>query len=1257
MRRDATNTSVVGWANIVTTHLPAELKQSTWRDTVQEGDVVEFLSGSVWHPALVRGLESPVRGLFAAHAHRGKVLVVEPAFLGFTLSFPLLSLRLRQLSERNIQIRSLLDSGFAFTKTPDDEVPWPAYHPNGCVRTRDPAPKYRALSYYDKYNPDTGHQPGSGQKCWVVRAPCRLPVNVSMVAVDSVRNPDTIFVHNSDLYTTAETRLKKPLAPVTRHRLGTHTVRLKENISLDADLLSLLAAEAHVRNGDSALSARKLFHENLCSFVARSAHETDLVRSLLFYAQSMDHGAHLFSCTTPAWGHDFRSTTASPASLRRSLSHVLLAAEDEEGVYELHQRAYIWGNYEREWQHARWVQKCAENVFPLEVFVSDMSVANRTVTFDVTLVLGRARSDSYAYTEHWLRHGSTVLGAFSSPPHPCANGVGWFNPLDWDKEMLRVCGHDSPVDLARAALLSVRRGSFGGRPLSACLERSLTTAAGREILWNACEGVVARADEALCFSQSTLSRPRGGGVLVLPCDFDAHAAVKHMVQMHQMGVGSSSAVCQRPNRRQRQPCLVLTSPTKLFEWQRMFAEVGLDSLVYHGGGRRGPATTEMLARGGVLIATHRVMCEFYDMFYFSSMLSAGFDHVFVDEFDVSNPAASFVDGLMQVHTRNVWMLAKKATRDMVAFALPVLRVEPFYSKSQWHTDGLTNYRFRAHARAFVVHVGQLYRNIPFEFKRSLHAVASRVVFCLRGTPVRPYVVHTHHCVGGIFSMQHRLLLKVVVEKMMQRRNIATHGGSWNQSLFQVQNTWQHLSNAAWGVKPPVRVCGDRTPWRRSEMGVNADHHATSMLDIAGDSQMVRDAVLMVTSAAAGVRVHAECPICFESLSKRKFAVVGRCGHSVCCQCYASMKRAAVARAVASVADDPEVACPMCRQGWWGSTVYARPLLMSCDVDSGVACFDDARPAKDPQVYVVPRVFGNMEWVQKNPMLSTLQRLVSRLRANRAKVAGKPPRKGRGKMVVVTQSNKLCNHLWSHFENFDTPTTLCVRINGCVSVANRGAYLVSFQSEEGNFDLLFVTTQMLRGLVFEYAEHWIVCEKLSGNHAEILERSVLATARAAGSSGVGKQTVHTIGTPQSRRLMHLVEHKQQWLDKTFIQPWREPLQWKKWSTMERKPVEPEIAVQSTTKYPCDGTRLRVLVGRPESMNEYILLFRRFLGTNTALDDPNKLEQAVARELAEKDARNSPEAGFTALEPHPSDINPEWEPPTIDLTGAAVVVVSV
>lgn len=1241
VQRDAERTVVVGWANIVASYPSANLVQSTWRDNVQEGDVVEFLSGSTWHPALVRGVQSPTESVAVAHAHCGEVLVVEPAFLGFTLSFPLRSLRLRQLSENNSRVRSLLDSGFAFDHKLDSDGhrSWPAYHPNGCLHTRAHAPKYMALSDYEKYNPDTTtHAPGTSQRCWAVGAPCRLPGDVRMVAVDSVRNHHTLFVHNLDLYTTAETRMKKPLEAVTKHRLGTHTVPLKDVLPLNT-LTSLLAAEVHVRNGDSALSARKLFYENMHAFVSKSERATDLVKSLLFYACSLDHGRHLYSCTTPVWGHKFGSTTASPATLRQSLSQVSVLTDYEEEVCELHQRACIWSNYEREWRHARWVQRCAENVLPLEIFVSDMSVANRSVTFDVTLVLGRAHSDSYAYTEHWLRHGATVLSAFSSPPP----NLGCFNPCDWDNEMLRVCGHEGAKRLAETAFLRVSRASWLKPPLSSFLERSLTTADGHRVSWNVCEGAGTHGEEAVQFTHSTLSRPRGGGVLVLPCDFDAHIAVKHMVDMHQRDT--------RPWRVQRlpshppqrkSPCLVLTSPTKLFEWQRMFAEAGLDSVVYHGCGRRGPATTEVLARGGVLIATYRAMCEFYDMFFLNSVLPGGFSHVFVDEFDVSNPATCLVDGLMQVHTTNMWMLAKKATRDIVAFALPVLRVEPFYSRSQWHTDGLTNYRFRAHAHAFVVDAGRGALE-AFEVKRALHMVASRIVFCLReDTKSRLCVVHCHHRVGETLSMQHRLLLKAVVETMMQRRHFSTHGGTWNQSLFQMQNTWQHLSNAAWGVRPPVHVCGDRTPWHQCEVSVNADAHAEIMLRDAGDSQMVRDAAIMVTSAAAGMGVEAECPICFEPLSKRKFGLVGQCGHSVCCQCFANMRRAAVARVAASVVPtNPEVSCPMCRQAWWGSTVHARPLLMPCGVDARVGI--DTRPGKDSGVYLVPRVIGTTEWVHKNPMLGTLERLVARLRANRAKVFGEPPKRGRGKIVVVTHSNNLCNHLWSHFEDFDTPTTLCVRINGCVSVQNRGVFLISFQSKDGNFDLLFITIKMLRGLVFERAQHWIVCEKLTREDAGTLERSVLASARAF----AGRQTVHTLDAPQSRRLMHLVEHKQQWLDKTFADPWREADVWKTWSAMESKRAPPQTAAQSTTNFPCTGNRLRQLVARQESEGEYISLFRRFLGIHTALGSPNELERSVARELAEKGAP----------EPHPSEINPEWEPPTIDLTGDAVVAVSV
>ena len=74
VRRHGGNTVVVGSANIVGTWAPAQLRQSTWRDTVEEGDVVEFLSANVWHPAIVRGVQaSPGRVAHAAHAYSGKV--------------------------------------------------------------------------------------------------------------------------------------------------------------------------------------------------------------------------------------------------------------------------------------------------------------------------------------------------------------------------------------------------------------------------------------------------------------------------------------------------------------------------------------------------------------------------------------------------------------------------------------------------------------------------------------------------------------------------------------------------------------------------------------------------------------------------------------------------------------------------------------------------------------------------------------------------------------------------------------------------------------------------------------------------------------------------------------------------------------------------------------------------------------------------------------------------------------------------------
>ena len=176
VRRQGANTVVGGNANLVATYPSAQLKQSTWSDTVKPGDVVEFLSANVWHPAIVRGVQAPTGSVAqAAYAHSRKVLVVEPAFLGFTLSFPLRSLRLRRFSKTNAHVRGLLDSGFAFDETSNRNArPWPAYHPNGCLYTRDSAPMYMALSDYESYTEDIGHEPGRPIDAgwWRLRVAC-----------------------------------------------------------------------------------------------------------------------------------------------------------------------------------------------------------------------------------------------------------------------------------------------------------------------------------------------------------------------------------------------------------------------------------------------------------------------------------------------------------------------------------------------------------------------------------------------------------------------------------------------------------------------------------------------------------------------------------------------------------------------------------------------------------------------------------------------------------------------------------------------------------------------------------------------------------------------------------------------------------------------------------------------------------------------------------------------------------------------------
>ena len=63
------------------------VQPSKWRHHIKEGDVVEIsVLDQEWHPSVVRAVQNP---------GERAVLVVEPAFLGYNVSVPLWSLKVR----------------------------------------------------------------------------------------------------------------------------------------------------------------------------------------------------------------------------------------------------------------------------------------------------------------------------------------------------------------------------------------------------------------------------------------------------------------------------------------------------------------------------------------------------------------------------------------------------------------------------------------------------------------------------------------------------------------------------------------------------------------------------------------------------------------------------------------------------------------------------------------------------------------------------------------------------------------------------------------------------------------------------------------------------------------------------------------------------------------------------------------------------------------------------------------------------------
>mgnify|MGYP001232807685 CR=1 FL=1 len=104
-------------------------KCTNWRDTVCLGDIVEYYTPNRdWIFCKVRGIQWPP----GKTSSSSPIVVIEPVFVGYCISVPLVSLMLRKIPRLPPEIIMLQQSGFAFLDKNIDEINWPSYNPNGC---------------------------------------------------------------------------------------------------------------------------------------------------------------------------------------------------------------------------------------------------------------------------------------------------------------------------------------------------------------------------------------------------------------------------------------------------------------------------------------------------------------------------------------------------------------------------------------------------------------------------------------------------------------------------------------------------------------------------------------------------------------------------------------------------------------------------------------------------------------------------------------------------------------------------------------------------------------------------------------------------------------------------------------------------------------------------------------------------------------------------------------------------------------------
>lgn len=1079
----------------------ARLATTRWRSSVQDGDILRVrMLGCPWQIA-------KVRHVFRARSLAETVLVVEPAFLGHTVSLPLSSLRLRTINlAQNTHANALVGSGFAFDDVNASPDRWsPNTHALPKSNPRVAVHRHLWCPWFPNHT-----------TVWVTEnPPCALP----SPECESVR----LLRHDNGLLTLGfESELHEHPAsshrgsPPSRVRLGTVRIPVhgpRQDQWANASCVDVFYD--HIQQRDFALAATVLYFN--MEHLVRGTSALELCAALCtsashpLYANTHDDWHPV---AASVWQHDNVHTCCFPQldleGLATSVEQLTLQTQYHESeamrreLDALRLRVGVWRHYQSEWTSARRVQLLEESVCPVETRLVGVHrrgagrAARWFAEFEVDANLcghSLAKVPSFCRDGpmHNLRYASTILDHFTPDESTDAAARRAFAERvhgDWDAAVAGIAAVP-PADVPGTVL---RREAHDLH--QRCMTRYAVARDGTRVPWNLCEGPVWGVEP----EDDDAPPPRTGVVLVHNCARAKMDTVARILRAETRGTCTSTPA-------DKGSTLIVCAPTLLYEWQRQLARRGVPSHVFAGVGRRGHAAEIALGLGEVILASYRVLSAWDDAAFFrdadSPVRRVVLDEVYAD----TRHTPTYMGGLVASSVERVWLLAREASANVLAMALPLLRVRPFASRSQWGADCYTDFRKRSFPKAFLdtsTFAEDVAQDAPSHrrlHRQQLYDVCKTVfVHCGRAQP--PLTLHRmRHIPGAPYNAAHRRMLRALHDGLYPP---ALQGALPPLSRARYQQILRLTELAAWGLPPPMHMLSQK-------LAVGHYHtDALSHLRHCDDSSQCRSQCLVEAKHVCAALAHGTfapdaartCPVCMEVLgggdpddndspaaaALRRSVVVGACGHMLCGHCADNIHRVAAENHASG--DNPygssvplnAACCPICRDPW----ATHNPLLHSAAPCTRYTCDRGA-------VYHV-RCSRNLADYGDLPLVDALRRLLVGLRTGDAAA----------KIVVVSHSSELTRFLYVRARSlWDLP---CAKLEGNMSAVGRGKALREFDDETLATRVLFASAALLRGVVFRGTRDMVVTECLSLQEG----KDVMALVRSSAEGG--EMRVHTLYAP-------------------------------------------------------------------------------------------------------------------------------------------------